>query len=223
MLTVHHLEHSRSERVLWLLEELGLEYDVVGYRRTKRYLAPEALKAVHPLGKAPAITDGDITVAESGAIIEYVLERYGQGRLAPPAQSADALRHKFWLHYAEGSLMPLMVMSLVHSKVTEPPTPWVARKLGGLVVEGIARAWTRPQLALHLGFVNDELGKRPWFAGEEFSAADIQMSLPLMLGRERANINDSTYPNITAWMQRAAARPAFQRGQERGARAVPAQ
>ncbi len=222
MLTVHHLERSRSERVLWLLEELGLEYEVVGYRRSKRYLAPKELKAVHPLGKAPVLTDGGITIAESGAIIEYVLSHYGEGRLIPPANQADELlRFKYWLHYAEGSLMPLLVMALVLSKVTEPPTPWLARGLGSIVVNGISRAWTRPQLQLQLGFVESELGKAPWFAGSEFSAADIQMSLPLILGKERANIHAGSYPNIVAWLARISARPAFQRAHARGERALP--
>lgn len=221
MLTVHHLEHSRSERVPWLLEELGLPYEIVGYRRTRRYLAPESLKAVHPLGKAPILTDGPVTVPESGAIIEYVLTQYGGGKLIPQATESRR-RYTHWLHYAEGSLMPLLVMSLVLSKVTEPPTPWVARKIGGVVVDGISKAWTHPQLKLHLGYVESELGKHPWFAGAEFSAADIQMSLPLLLSKTRANVSRENYPNITAWLERSEARPAYQRAKERSEAALPA-
>ncbi|MFT3925782.1 MAG: glutathione S-transferase [Myxococcales bacterium] len=223
MITVHHLEISRSQRVLWLLEELGLPYEIVGYRRTKRFLAPDSLKAVHPLGKSPVITDEGHTIAESGAIIEYVLGRYGAGRLAPVAAEVDArLRYTYWLHYAEGSLMPLLVMKLVLSKVPQKPTPLLLRPAAWLIVEGVERAWTRPQLALQLGFVENELGRTPWFAGSEFSAADIQMSMPLEAARTRVPLTREAHPRILDWLDRIKQRPAYQRAEARGGQALPA-
>jgi glutathione S-transferase len=223
VITVHHLEISRSQRVLWLLEELGLEYQIVGYRRTKRFLAPDSLKAVHPLGKSPVITDGDRTVAESGAIIEYLLARYGNGRLIPRPELSDAhLRYQYFLHYAEGSLMPLLVMKLVVSKVPEKPTPLLVRPVARLIVEGLYRAWLNPQLELQFAFVESELARAPWFAGEEFSAADIQMSMPIEVSRSRLPLEASKYPRILDWLSRISSRPAYQRAEARGRAALPA-
>jgi glutathione S-transferase len=219
MITVHHLEVSRSHRVLWLLEELGLPYEILGYRRTSRWLAPDALKAVHPLGKAPVITEDGVTVAESGAIIEYVLSRYGNGRLIPQEET-DRLRYAYWMHYAEGSLMPHMVMKLVLSKVPKT-APRLIRPIARLIVEGVYKAWTTPQLALHLGYVESELAKSPWFAGNEFTAADIQMSMPMEVGEARAPLSKQTYPRIMDWLARIRARPAYQRAEARGKQALP--
>jgi glutathione S-transferase len=219
VITVHHLESSRSQRVLWLLEELGLDYRVVGYHRTRRYLAPESLKAVHPLGKAPVITDGDHTIAESGAIIEYILERYGQGRLVPTTPEGR-LRYRYWLHYAEGSLMPPLVMKLVLSKATEKPIPLPLRAVGKAFVQGLTRAWLGPQLALQLSFVENELGRSAWFAGEDLSGADIQMSLPLELAEQRVPLDAGKHPRILAYLARIRARPAYQRALARGEQAL---
>lgn len=220
MITVHHLEISRSHRVLWLLEELGLGYQIVGYRRTSRFLAPESLKAVHPLGKSPVITDDGVTVAESGAIIEYLLSRHGQGRLQPQDASAQ-LRYTYWLHYAEGSLMPTLVMKLVLSKVPQKPTPLLIRPIAKLIVEGVNRNWMQPQLGLHLKFVESELAKSAWFAGDEFSAADIQMSMPLEVAVTRFPLSEGEHPRILDWIQRIKARPAYQRAEARGREALP--
>jgi glutathione S-transferase len=220
MITVHHLELSRSQRVLWLLEELGLDYQVKGYRRTKRFLAPDELKAVHPLGKSPVLTDGDVTVAESGAILEYLLERYGQGRLKPSGGDA-LLRFRYWLHYAEGSLMPLVVLRLVLQKMREPPMPLPLRPLAGLFVQVLRRAYLDPAVTLQVGFVESELARSPWFCGDEFSAADIQMYMPLEGARVRVPLTRAEQPHIHAFLQRCSQRPAFQRAQQRGQEALP--
>ena len=221
MITVHHLEVSRSQRVLWLLEELGLPYEIIGYRRTSRWLAPDSLKAVHPLGKAPVVTDQDVTVAESGAIIEYLLGRYGEGRLVPQ-DAPGKLRYTYWLHYAEGSLMPHLVMKLVLTKVPAS-APFLVRPIARGLVEGIFKAWSTPQLTLHLGHVDSELAKMPWFAGNEFSAADIQMSMPLEAAETRVPLDKEAYPKIADWLARIRARPAYQRADARGKQALPSQ
>ena len=220
VITVHHLELSRSHRVLWLLEELGLDYQIVGYRRNARFLAPDSLKTVHPLGKSPVITDDGVTVAESGAIIEYLLARYGQGRLSPQEPAAQ-LQYKYWLHYAEGSLMPLLVMKLVLSKVPLKPTPFFIRPLARLIVEGVNRSWMKPQLELQLGFVESELAKSAWFAGDEFSAADIQMSMPLEVAVSRVPLSKEAHARILKWLEQIKARPAYQRAELRGRQALP--
>ncbi len=214
MLTVHHLNNSRSQRILWLLEELGLSYEIKHYQRdAKTMMAPPAIKAVHPLGKSPLLTDGGVTVAESGAIVEYLIERYGQGRLAFAPGTAEQLRYRFWLHYAEGSLMPLLVMKLVLGEVGKR-APLLIRPLAGLIVGGVNQAFIGPQLDLHLGYVDSELGKSQWMAGDAFSAADIQMSFPLEAASVRAG--GVGRPNIEAWLKRIHARPAYQTALEKG-------
>jgi glutathione S-transferase len=218
MLTVHHLNNSRSQRILWLLEELEVPYQIKRYQRDARtMLAPKELRAIHPLGKSPLITDsgpdGEVTVAESGAIVEYLLDRYGSGRLAPAPGSADWLRYRFWLHYAEGSLMPLLVMKLVVG-VAGKKAPLLLRPIGKAFVGGINRAFIGPQLKLHLGYVETELAKHSWFAGEEFSAADIQMSFPLEAASARAG--DGGRPHTDAFLKRIHARPAYRRALKKG-------
>jgi glutathione S-transferase len=214
MIVVHHLENSRSQRVLWLLEELGLEYEVRRYARNpKTMLAPPELKAIHPLGKSPVITDGDITVAESGAISEYLVERYGQGRLVPAAGSAERLRYTYWMHYAEGSLMGLLVMKLVLSKVPAK-VPFLVRPVARAVVKGVGDAYLDPTLATHLAYIESELGRSPWFAGAELTAADVQMSFALQAASARAG--GAAYPRIAEFVRRIEARPAYRRALERG-------
>jgi glutathione S-transferase len=215
VLTVHHLENSRSQRVLWLLEELEVAYEVKRYERDKRtLLAPSALKKVHPLGKSPVVTDGELTVAESGAIIEYLLERYGKGRLAPPAGAPARRRFTYWLHYAEGSLMPILVMKLVFARL-----PLAAPFLLRPIVKGIARGanagYLDPQLRVHLQYLEAELTKSAWFAGEEFTAADIQMSFPVEAAAQRGGLGQA-YPRLHAWLERIQARPAYRRALEKG-------
>jgi glutathione S-transferase len=216
MITVHHLNNSRSQRVLWLLEELGVAYEVKRYERdAKTMLAPPELLAVHPLGKSPVIVDGVVTVAESGAVIEYLIDRYGAGRLMPPAGTPERLRYTYWLHYAEGSAMPPLLLKLVFDRVASSPTPWpistIARKIAG----NVQSAFIAPQLKRHLDYMEAELVAHPWFAGGEFTAADVQMSFPLEASVARAGLNASR-PHLTGFLERIHARPAYQRALQRG-------
>jgi len=216
MIIVHHLNNSRSQRVLWLLEELGLPYEVKRYERDAvTSLAPASLRAIHPLGKSPVITDGDATVAESGAIVEYLLDRYAAGRLRPAAESADRLRFTYWLHYAEGSAMPPLLLSLVFAKVARGPAPFFVRPIARAIAAKVKQSFIEPQIKLHLDFMEGELGKSTWFAGEEFSAADIQISFPLEAAATRGGLNASR-PKLWAFLQRIHARPAYQRALEKG-------
>ena len=211
MITVHHLNNSRSQRVLWLLEELGLEYEVKRYERDpKTMLAPPELKKVHPLGKSPVISDGPHNLAESGAIIEYLVETYGKGRLAPPPGSDERLRYTYWLHYAEGSAMPPLLLSLIFNKVRESPAPFFIRPILHGIVDKVMASFVRPQLKTHLDFMESEIGKSKWFAGEEFSAADIQMSFPLEAAASRGGL-DAGRPKLVAFLKRIHARPAYKR------------
>lgn len=216
MLTVHHLNNSRSQRVLWLLEELGLPYEVKRYQRDRKtMLAPPELKAVHPLGKSPVITDGDATLAESGAIVEYLIERYGNGRLAPRRGTPEHLRYTYWLHYAEGSAMPPLLLKLVFDRIGSAPMPFFAKPIVRTIVDKAMKGFVGPQLKTHLDFMETELGKSEWFAGGEFTAADIQMSFPAEAAASRAGL-DASRPRLWAWLQRIHARPAYQRALEVG-------
>jgi glutathione S-transferase len=217
MITVHHLENSRSQRVLWLLEELGLEYRVKRYRRDPRtMLAPPALREVHPLGKSPVITDGTLTIAESGAIIEYLTGRYGRDSgLLPPDGSPARLRYTYWLHYAEGSAMPPLLLSLVFGKMPDAPMPFFVRPVVRAIAGKVMAAYVEPQLALHLEFIERELGAHPWFAGKEFTAADIQMSFPLEAAEARGALG-ADHPNVKAFLERIRAKPAYRRALKKG-------
>jgi len=216
MITVHHLNNSRSQRILWLLEELGVEYTVKRYERdAKTMLAPPELKHVHPLGKSPVITDGRQTLAESGAIIEYLADKYGQETaLAPAADSAERVRYSYWLHYAEGSAMPPMLMSLIMSKIKTAPMPFFVRPIAKAIADKAMSGFIGPQIKLHLGYMNDELGKHPWFVAKKFTAADIQMSFPIEAAAARAGLD--AYPNTKAWLAKIQSRPAYQRALEKG-------
>lgn len=203
MITIHHLNNSRSQRVLWLLEELALEYEIKRYERDqKTMLAPESLREIHPLGKSPVITDDDLTLAESGAIIEYLVERYGEGRLAPKLGTKERLRYKYWLHYSEGSAMPLLVMKLIFDNF-------------GLGDSAAVREFVAPQIKLHFDYIESELGKNTWFVGEEFTAADVQMSFPLEAVAAQVGL-DASRPKLMGFLERIHARPAYQRALERG-------
>lgn len=216
MITVHHLNNSRSQRVLWLLEELGLAYELERYERDRGTMrAPASLRAVHPLGKSPVVTDGALTLAESGAIIEYLADRYGEGRLVPPAGTPERLRYAYWLHYAEGSLMPPLLMKLVFDRVASARMPLIARLIAKRIAAGAVKSFIGPEIKLHLDYLEGELGKSTWFAGSEFTAADVQMSFPLEAAGARAGL-DTPRPKLTAFLQRAHARPAYQRALERG-------
>jgi len=222
MITVHHLDHSRSHRVLWLLEELELLYEIKRYPRDpKTMLAPAELKAVHPLGKSPVITDGELTLAESAAILEYLLERYGNGRLAPQSSNAEYRRFRYWMHYAEGSAMPPMLLKLVFDRVATGPMPFFIRPVARAIAKGANRAFIGPQLKTHLDYMEAELGKSDWFAGDAFSAADIQMSFPIEAARARAGLDESR-PRLMNFLQRIQQRPAYKRAVERGGPALPA-
>ncbi|WP_353189264.1 glutathione S-transferase [Pandoraea pnomenusa] len=216
MLTVHHLNNSRSQRVLWLLEELGVPYELRCYERDpKTMLAPPALQHVHPLGKSPVVTDDALTLAESGAIIEYLVHRYGQGRLVPPRDTPERLRWTYWLHYAEGSAMPPLLLKLVALRIAKAPMPFFARPIARKISETLQSSFVDPQLKLHFDYVNDALSETGWFVGDSFSAADIQMSFPLEAAAARAG-GQGRWPAITDFLQRIHARDAYQRALARG-------
>jgi glutathione S-transferase len=216
MIIVHHLNNSRSQRILWLLEELGLEYEIKRYQRDpKTMLAPPELRAVHPLGKSPVISDGGTVVAESGAIVEYLLERYGDGRLVPPPGTPDKLRWTYWLHFAEGSAMSPLLMKLVFDRIESSPMPFFVKPIARGIAHKVKSSFVMPQIASHLNYMEAELGKSTWFAGEDFSAADIQMSFVLEAAAARGGL-DAAYPKLTAFLARIHARPAYQRALERG-------
>lgn len=216
MIIVHHLNNSRSQRVLWLLEELGLEYEIKRYQRDpKTMLAPDALRQVHPLGKSPVITDDGLTIAESGAIVEYLIDRYGHGRLAPPRGGEDRLRYTYFLHYAEGSAMPPLLLKLVFDRIEHGPMPFFVKPIARAIAGRAKSSFIQPQITRHLDFLETELAQRTWFAGEEFSAADIQMSFPLEAAAARAGLNASR-PKLMAFLERIHERPAYRRALERG-------
>jgi glutathione S-transferase len=204
------------------MEELELLYELKRYPRDpKTMLAPAELKAVHPLGKSPVITDGELTLAESAAILEYLLERYGNGRLAPQSSSAEYRRFRYWMHYAEGSAMPPMLLKLVFDRVATGPMPFFIRPVARAIAKGANRAFIGPQLKTHLDYMEAELGKSDWFAGDTFSAADIQMSFPIEAARARAGLDESR-PRLMNFLQRIQQRPAYKRAVERGGPALPA-
>jgi glutathione S-transferase len=215
MITVHHLNNSRSQRVLWLLEELGLEYDIKYYQRdAETMLAPPELRQVHPLGKSPVITDGDVTVAETGAIVEYLLDTYGEGRLRPAHGTQAGRDFTYWLHYAEGSIMPLMVMTLVFRRIETAPLPFFVKPVARGIVSKVHQGYLDPNVKTHLDFIEAELGKTGWFAGGEFSAADIQMSFPIEAAVMRAK--GGGRPAMADFLKRIHARPAYQAALKRG-------
>ncbi|MEO8738309.1 MAG: glutathione S-transferase [Casimicrobiaceae bacterium] len=216
MIVVHHLNNSRSQRVLWLLEELGVQYEVKRYQRdSKTLLAPPELYAVHPLGKSPVITDDAQTLAESGAIIDFLVERYGKGRFAPAHDTPERLRYTYWLHYAEGSMMPPLLLNLVFNRLDQGPMPFFVRPILRKVKARALESFIDPRIAQHLDFQEAELGKTRWFAGNEFSAADVQMSFPLEAAAARTGLNASR-PKLMAFLERIHARPAYQRALQRG-------
>jgi len=216
MIVVHHLNNSRSQRILWLLEELGLEYDIKRYQRdAKTMLAPPELREVHPLGKSPVITDEGRTIAESGAIIEYLVGRYGNGRLIPAADSPERLRYTYWLHYPEGSLQPLLLIKLLFGRIEKGPMPFFARPIAKGIVGRVQDAFLFPNLQRHFDYLEGELARSAWFAGPELTAADIQMSFPLEAAVARGGL-DSKRPNLMAFLERIHARPAYRKAIERG-------
>ena len=214
MLTVHHLNNSRSQRVLWLLEELGLQYEIVRYQRGPDMRAPKELRDIHPLGKSPVLTDAGKTIAESGAIVEYLTQAYGDGRLLPRPNTPERLRYTYWLHYAEGSAMPPLLLKLLFT-VMPKRTPALLRPLVRKVSSQVLTALVNPQLKQHMAFWEEELSKTTWFAGNEFTAADIQMSFPLEAAEARAGLEQG-HPKAMAFLERIHARPAYIRALEKG-------
>lgn len=216
MIVVHHLNNSRSQRVLWLLEELGVPYEIQRYQRdASTMLAPPELKRVHPLGKSPVITDGERTVAESGAIIEYIVDRYGRGRLAPPPGTDERLRYSYWLHYAEGSAMPPQLIKLVFDRLEHGPMPFLIKPVAKAIARQVKQKFISPQINLHLDYMEAELARSEWFVGNQFTAADIQLSFPLEAAALRSGLNESR-PRLHGFLQRIHARPAYRRALERG-------
>ncbi len=222
MLTVHHLETSRSQRVLWLLEELGVPYDLKVYARDPHTrLAPAALRKVHPLGKSPVITDQGETIAESGAIIEYLVETYGpgaQGELAhlqPQVGTPEHRRCRFWMHYAEGSLMNWLVMKLVFNTIPRQPMPFFAKPIAKALCGKVQQQLIDPNVDTALAFIEEHLGRHTWFAGEQLSMADFQMSFGVEAALSRA-AKASECPNLQAYGARMQARPAYQRAVQKG-------
>lgn len=207
MITVHHLNNSRSQRVLWLLEELGVLYEVKRYQRdAKTMLAPRELTRVHPLGKSPVITDNGKTIAETGAIIEYILETYGDGRLIPKPGTPERQRFSYWLHYAEGSAMTPLLLKLIFTHIPNS-APGLVRGLLRSVMSKVQERVSDPQVLLHINYWDEELSKSQWFAGDDFTAADIMMSFPLEAAASRAGARSR--PMIAAFLDRIHARPAY--------------
>lgn len=214
MLTVHHLENSRSQRVLWMLEELGAEYEVRRYERDRKTsLAPAALKAVHPSGKSPVLEDDGVVVAETGAIVEYLVDKH-DGALAPARGTPDYLRYRYWVHAAEGSFMPPMVFTLFLNRMETAPMPFFARPIARKLTGAVRGGYLNHTISALFGHLNDELCKRPWLAGESLTAADIMMSFPMEAFAKRGDV--SSYPNIAAFVERIHGREAFRRALERG-------
>jgi glutathione S-transferase len=214
MLNVHHLNNSRSQRVLWLLEELGVPYEIVRYNRQPNMLAPPELRVIHPLGKSPVITDNGNTIAESGAIVEYLVKTYGNGRLIPPDNTPERLRFTYWLHYAEGSAMPPLLLKLIFMMLPKR-APLLMRPVVNAIAAKALNTLVDPQLKQHMAFWEGELSKSPWFAGNEFTAADIQMSFPLEAASARAGLEQG-HPKAMALLAKIHARPAYQRALDKG-------
>jgi glutathione S-transferase len=216
VIVVHHLNNSRSQRVLWLLEELGLAYDIKRYQRDpKTMLAPPELREVHPLGKSPVLQDGEVTLAESGAIIEYLLDRYGGGRLRPAVGTPERLRYTYWLHFAEGSAMPPLVMKLVFDRIEKGPMPFFVRPIARNIAQRVKAGFIEPNLARQLDYMEAELRRSAWFAGVEFSAADIQMSFPVEAAAARGGL-DARRPRLMDYLARIHAREPYRHALERG-------
>ena len=219
MITVHHLNNSRSQRILWLLEELGLDYEVKRYQRNPQtMLAPPELRAVHPLGKSPVITEksasGDLTLAESGAIVEYLADRHGAGRLAPAPDSPQRARYLYWLHFAEGTAQPPSLLKLLFDRI-KSRSPLLVRPIARTIADRALAAYVLPNIERNLDFMESELGKNEWFAGAQFSAADIQMSFPVEAYRARGGL-DEKRPRLMHFLEKIHSRPAYRRAIERG-------
>lgn len=210
MITLHYLQCSRSFRILWALEELGMDYQVEYYQRTSSYAAPENLKNIHPLGKAPILVDNDEVIVESAVILDYLQQQYDQQQQFRPLQPKEQRQYSYWMHYAEGSLMPLLVMTLVMNSVSKH-VPWVIRPIAQKITDGVKSGFVRPRVKEHILYLEQYLGEHDYFAGA-FSFADIQMAFPLIAIQNRLH---GKYPNIQAFVQHIQQRPAFQRAEQK--------
>ncbi len=206
---LHHLNNSRSHRVLWMLEEMGIAYDIVRYQRDRALLAPDALRRVHPLGSSPVLEDNGMVIAESGAILEYLQETYDSAQNFKPATPQDRAQYRFWLHYAEGSLMPLMVMKMVFGNMDKPPVPEVFRSVGAMFGEAIQKTWLNRRIEIHSSYIENHLSSHEWFAGDALSCADFQMSFPVMA--LLAKLAPEELPNTRQWLAKVEQRPAWQK------------
>lgn len=216
MIIVHHLNNSRSQRVLWLLEELNLSYEIKRYERDPKTIrAPKSLKAVHPLGKSPVISDGEITVAESGAIIDYLVRTYAKDSLIPAENTAEFRAYQYWMHFSEGTLMPPLLMRMLFEKVKSSPMPFLIKPVAKMISDKVLNTFVNPEITLNMGFVDAHLGKNQWFAGDTLSGADFQMSFPLEASVASGTIKNK-YPNIHAYVERFQARPAYLKALEKG-------
>lgn len=216
MIVVHHLNNSRSQRVLWLLEELGMPYEVRHYQRNPATnLAPPELLQVHPLGKSPVISDGALTLAETAAIVEYLVDR-GGGGLRPAAGTPEQLRYTYWLHFAEGSAMPPLLMALITARIRRAG-PFFVRAITRRIADSIQSTVVTPNLERQFAFMEGELRERPWFAGSAFTAADVMMSFPLEAAVKRGRL-DARFPKLQEWLARIHARPAYRAALEKGGR-----
>lgn len=218
MIVLHHLENSRSHRIVWLLEELGVDYEIKRYLRDPQSgLAPDSLRAVHALGKSPVISDGDAVVAESGAIVEHLMDRYDDVGLRPAADTAERAAFTYWLHYAEGTFMPLMIVSLLLGRIGQAPMPFFAKPIARGIVAKVRDAYLDPNVSRNLDYLESTLARSLWFCGEDFTAADIQMSFCLDAAEVRANLRDG-YPRLAACLDRMRERPAYRAALEKGGR-----
>lgn len=216
MLTLHHLENSRSHRILWLLEELEVDYEVKRYERDKNTgLAPPELFSVHPLGKSPVISDGDVTVAESGLIVEYLIEKYGNGRLMPETGTPEHLQFRYWIHYSEGTFMPLMIISLILTRIENAPVPFFLKPVTKQIAQKSKAAYSGPNIKLNLDYLETSLKDSTWFCGEKMSGADIMLSFPVETAAKSHDLKKD-YPELEGFRQRIRKRPAYKRAIEKG-------
>lgn len=215
MLTVHHLENSRSQRLLWLLEEMGVDYEIRRYERDpKTGLAPAELAKVHPLGKSPVLVDGETTLAETGAIVEYLMDSFDNDRLRPAAGTPGRQAYNYWLHYAEGTFMPLMIVSLILRRMETAPMPFFVKPVAKGIAGKVRDAYLDANVRRNLDFMEHSLSDREWFCGDRLSAADCQMSFPVEAAEARAGL--ANYPNLQRFIASARSRPAWQRALDKG-------
>lgn len=216
MITLHYLENSRAQRILWLLEELGVEYEIKHYYRDKlTQLAPTALKQVHPLGKSPVVTDGDTCVAESAAIVEYLIEKYSKGKLIPVGDEQAMLKYREFMHYAEGTIMPFLVFTLIFNKIKEAPMPFFIKPVAKMIANKTLKGFVTPNLTSNLDYLEKEIAATGWFAGSSITGADIMMSFPLEAAATRTNLKID-YPNLAQYLDTIHEMPSYKRAIEKG-------